>query len=393
MFAQVGEQWTVQKEENAVGAVPESLHQMIEQQVERLNAEEQGVLEAASVAGVEFSAAAVTAGVGAEPDAVEDQCTKLACREQFLRLVGTKEWPDGTVATRYGFLHALYQEVLYERLPAGRRQRLHQQIGEREEQAYGDRAREVAAELAVHFERGHDYRRATRYLQQAAENAQRKNAYQEAVSLATRGLQLLTDVSDTPERTQQEPRLHLVLGETSMAIRGYSAPEVEQTYNRALTLCRQIGETPQLSSALGGLAAFYMVRGKIRVAHELFGNLLRIAQRAQNPVLLQRAHYALGEVLFYFGELSEAQAHLDQAIALYDPQTRRPLAFLDHGVTCLSIAAYTLWVRGYPDQALQRRQAALTLAQELLHPFSLGFALQTGAHFHLWRRNGKAAQE
>ena len=92
-------------------------------------------------------------------------------REQFLRAQGTSEWPDGTIAARYGFVHALYQEVLYEQLSASRRIRLHRQIGEREEQGYGERAREIAAELAVHFERGRDYQRAVQYLQQAGENA------------------------------------------------------------------------------------------------------------------------------------------------------------------------------------------------------------------------------
>ena len=80
----------------------------------------------------------------------------------------------GTVATRYSFLHALYQEVLYERVPVGQRISLHKWIGEREEQAYGGQARVIAAELAVHFERGRDYRRAVRYLQQAGENAVRR---------------------------------------------------------------------------------------------------------------------------------------------------------------------------------------------------------------------------
>ena len=222
----------------------------------------------------------------------------------------------------------------------------------------------------MHFEQGRDYRRATRYLQQAAENAQRKNAYQEALSLATRGLQLLPDVSNTPERTQQELRLQLALGGALVAIKGYNAPEVGKTYNHALTLCQQIGETPRLSPVLGGLAVFHITRGEIRIGRELCENLLRIAQRTQSPAFLQPVHYGLGEVLFYFGELSAAQAHLDQAIALYEPQIRRA-PFQDTGVACLSAAALTLWLRGYPDQALQRVQASLTLAEELLHPFSL----------------------
>src|SRR6266446_2796343 len=37
-------------------------------------------------------------------------------------------------------------------------------------------------------------------------------------------------------------------------------------------------------------------------------------------------------------------------------------------------AALTLWVLGYPDQALARCHDALVLAHELLHPFSLAYA-------------------
>src|SRR5207247_2393843 len=105
--------------EGIAGEAPESLRQLIEKQLDRLTAEEQRVLEAASVAGAEFSAAAVAAGVEAAVGAVEERCESLARREQFLRARGGVEWPDGTVAGYYEFLHALYQQVLYERSAAG----------------------------------------------------------------------------------------------------------------------------------------------------------------------------------------------------------------------------------------------------------------------------------
>src|SRR5262249_9676772 len=174
VLVQVDGQWTLKKEEPAA-AVPENLRQMIEQRLAQVKPPERAVLEVASVAGAEFSTAAVAAGIGTEVEVVEERCAELARREQFLRASGTAEWPDGTVAARYGFLHALYQEVLYERLPAGRRQRLHRQISEREEAAYGERAREIATELAVHFERGRDHRKAIQYLQHAGENAVRRS--------------------------------------------------------------------------------------------------------------------------------------------------------------------------------------------------------------------------
>src|SRR5262245_65504119 len=84
----------------------------------------QAVLVAASVAGVEFSTAIVIAA-GIDPREGELRCEALARRGQFLRAVGVEEWPDGTVAGRYAFIHALYQHVLYGRVSIGLRVGLH----------------------------------------------------------------------------------------------------------------------------------------------------------------------------------------------------------------------------------------------------------------------------
>src|SRR5262249_44957242 len=93
--------------------VPENLRQLIGRQVEQLPAGEQMLLEAASVAGVEFAVAAVAAAVDRSVADVEERCAALVRRGQFIRVCGTDAWPDGTVATRYEFLHALYRETLY----------------------------------------------------------------------------------------------------------------------------------------------------------------------------------------------------------------------------------------------------------------------------------------
>src|SRR5262249_12188467 len=234
-------------------AVPPSIQQLIERQIAQLNLEDQRLLEVASVAGAEFSAAAVAAGLEVAAEEIEGQCAELARRALFLRPTGIAEWPNGTVTARYGFLHALYQQVLYERIPTGRRMGLHQRIGERIEQAYGQQAREIAAELALHFERGRNFSRAIHYLRQAGENATRRSAHSEAVSLFTKGLELLQLLPQTAERTQQEIRLHLALGAPFITLKGYASPEVEYSYTRAHKLCQQIGETRYLFPSVLGL--------------------------------------------------------------------------------------------------------------------------------------------
>ena len=123
----------------AARGMPESLRQMLERRFDRLRAEEQRLLEVGSVAGNEFAAAVVAAGLDADVEQIEAGCEGLARRGQWLQSRGQSVWPDGTVSTRYGFIHALYQQAVYNRIPAARRLRLHWRIGERLEAAMGSR--------------------------------------------------------------------------------------------------------------------------------------------------------------------------------------------------------------------------------------------------------------
>jgi DNA-binding winged helix-turn-helix (wHTH) protein/tetratricopeptide (TPR) repeat protein len=376
-------------------SVPATLRQMIERQFERLGPGDQQLLEAASVAGVEFTAAAVAAGIEATAEEVENRCAPLARRGRFLRTYGTAEWPDGTIAARYRFFHALYQEVICERVAPAQRIRLHWRIGDRLETAYGKQAGEIATELALHFEQGRDYRRAVRYLQVGGENAARRSAYQEAISHLTKGLELLKTLPDTPERVQQELTLQLALSDALITVKGYTVPEVEQTYTRARELCQQLGETPQLVPVLVRLALFYFDRGQFPMARELSGQAMRLAQSVHDPSLLPLAHMALGFTLYAVGEFTSARSHLEQAITLYDPQRHPRLTVprSDPRVECRCFATWNLWFLGYPDQALQRLQEALILARGLAHPFSLTYGLAHAAMHHLERREWQTAQE
>jgi predicted ATPase len=116
----------------------------------------------------------------------------------------------------------------------------------------------------------------------------------------------------------------------------------------------------------------------------------------QDSAFLVVAHRALGNTLYHLGELARARDHLEQGMALYDPQQHRSLAFLygqDLAVICRAWDALTLWMLGYPDQALQRIHEALTLAREMAHLSSLAYALDWAAMLHRFRREGDAAQE
>ena len=169
---------------------------------------------------------------------------------------------------------------------------------------------------------------------------------------------MLKTLPDTPERAQQELGLQIALGPALMAIKGSAAPEVEHAYARARELCQQVGETPQLFPVLWGLWRFYIRRAEYQTARELGEQLLTPGRAASTTRRSSwRPTMRWGLPCAGWESWPLARAHLEQGIALYDPQQHHALAFLYGGMTpecvCLAYAALALWMLGYPDQALR----------------------------------------
>jgi predicted ATPase len=224
-----------------------------------------------------------------------------------------------------------------------------------------------------------------------------RSTHADAINSLTAAIDLLQKLPDSPERIQRELLLQLALGPALIAVKAWAAPEVERAYTRARELCERLGDPPELFPVLWGLWVMHMVRGELRTAHELAEQLLRQAQSAHDQALLLLGHNALGDTLFYMGELLLAREHLELAISLYDRERHWPLTFryggVDPCVVCLSYACQTLWTLGYPDQALKRGNEAVALAQALSHPHSLIFAENFLGNLRQFRREARAAQE
>jgi adenylate cyclase len=401
---------------------------LIHQHVEHLSSDDQAILETASVVGpstrwqksvgglsaaspthsaeptdesfavrsTSFSVAAVATGVEQGEAEIEARCTTWIRQDQFLYAEGVETWPDGTVTAGYRFRHALYHEVVYARVSAGQRVRLHRQIGNGLEARYGAQAATIAAELAVHFERGGADQRAVIYLHQAAENARQRSAYLEALAHLTRGLEIATRLPDTLERARYEFALQRDRGAALVALKGYAAPEVAQAYGRARILCDQLGSSSERFPAIYGLYAFHTVRAELQTASELGMQLFQLGQDQIAPAFTPAAHFGLGAIFFHTGEPVRALEYLEQASALYDPQ-QHDTQVAQHGVDCgvfaHAYASHTLWLLGYPDQALSRCQSALSLACQLSHPFSIVLSLCYLAMLAQLRGAPKAAGE
>ena len=223
-----------------------------------------------------------------------------------------------------------------------------------------------------------------------------RSAHVEAISHLRQGLALLQTLPETPERLQREVDMHIALGASLLATKGYAAPEVGQTYTRRSAAL----STPGRSSP-----AFPCVAWTV----ELLSRACRVADGARpgraapDPGAASpgRCH-ARGGAPCLGGDivLAGSGSRCAHALCAGDSALRSPAAprlgvplWGGRGVICHSFAAWTLWYLGYPDQGLAQSQEAVTLAQQSAHPFSLSFALSMAAMFHQFRREVRAAQE
>jgi predicted ATPase len=146
---------------------------------------------------------------------------------------------------RLEFSHELIRQVVLALLSAARRPRLHLEVGEAIERLYSDAVEDHYAELAHHYEQTVNTAKAVHYLYLAACQALERSAHVEAIELLSTGLERLKMLTDSLERDRTELKLQLAIGTVAVALRGFSAPEVENAYSRAVTLSHRLDDRPR----------------------------------------------------------------------------------------------------------------------------------------------------
>jgi predicted ATPase len=369
-------------------AIPATLHDSLMARLDRLAAVK-ALAQFGATLGREFSYALLRAVTPWDEGILQRGLHQLVAAE-FLYQRGVP--PQAT----YTFKHALIQDVAYQSLLRSTRQQYHRRIAQALEAQFPEIVETQPELVAQHYTTAGCHEQAILYWLRAGQQASERSANVEAISHCTTGIELLQTLPETPEHTQQALTLHIALGAALQVAKGLGAPEVEHTYTQARVLCQQVGETPELASVLYGLWRYYTARLQLHTARELGDTLLHLAQRAHDPALVVIAHQALGFTCLLLGLLPAARQHLEAGSARYTPDQRRVMVFRmgrDPGVACGAFAAMTLWLLGYPEQALASLNDALVLAQALSHPYSLASARCYAAFVSQFRRDVPVVHE
>jgi len=352
--------------------IPATVQAVLAARIDRLPPEEKRLLQSAAVIGKDVPFVLLQAIEDQSDEELRKALTALQAAEF---LYETSLFPD----LEYTFKHALTHEVAYGSFLQERRGALHARIVEAIEKLYSDRLTEQVERLAHHALRGELWGKAVEYSHQAGVKSTTRSANREAIPYFEQALEVLGHLPENHQTIEKAINIRVDLGPVLTAQRGFAAPDVEENYTRALSLCERLGDDPpQLFPVLWGLWQFSIYVGHLETARQRAQQLFTVAQHAQDPALVLEAHHTLWSTLIFQGDLEAAWFHLDHGLKLYNPQQHHSLTFRygghDPGVCCQDKAARALWLLGYPDQSLKKCQDAVNLARELGHPYSLALA-------------------
>ena len=366
--------------------VPATLQELIEKQFSELPAEEQKILETASVTGRSFPVALLAAALPAADEDLERVCEELVRSGRFLRFSGTGPWGDGTFTSRFSFTHDLHVDVLYERIPRARRIRLHRQIGLALERAWEGREIEHVSELALHFQRALDRDRAVRYLRLASEQALRRNAYREAVNHLDNALAILMASPPSEDVSRAELEIRCLIAPALIATRGWGDAQAEQNYHRTCELARQLADDTRLSHMLYHMATMYEYRGDYTVAERLTMERLAVDKDSDENVM--ESFELLTCSLLHQGRYEEACSHARRVI---EAASRFDVLEPEQLIQVIQVHGWyscALLFTGRPLEALDHSGEALRLAEAGADDLSRASATTQAAFLRFYRREG-----
>jgi class 3 adenylate cyclase/predicted ATPase len=356
--------------------VPASLHASLMARLDRLTAAKQ-VAQVGAAIGRTFSHV-LLAAVMRQPEAEISSAIDRLVAAGLLFRQGVR--PHAT----YVFKHALVQDAAYGTLLRKPRRDLHARIAETLEGEFPDLVERQPELLAHHYTEAGMIEQAATLWGEAGQRSLERSALVEAAEQLARALAQIALLPGTPTRRREQIRLQIALITPLMHIKGYAATETKAATERARELIEQaeaLGEPPEDSLLLFSVlhsfwtASFVAFDGD--ALRERADSFLKLAEhrKAKGPIMI--GHRIMGSVL-HTGALAEGRAHLDQAIALYEPNEHRALATRfgqDIRVAALSYRSWALWLLGQPDAALLDASRAIDEAREIGQAPTLMYAL------------------
>jgi class 3 adenylate cyclase/predicted ATPase len=389
LSAPLGTRTTLERRvQPALLRVPDTLSDALMERLDRV-APSRRLAQIAAVIGREFSLDLLSVASQIDED---DMLSALSQLEQADIIYRVDIWPF----VRFAFKHALLRDAIYDSLLRSKRQQIHADIAAILDRDFPELAENQPEVLAYHHQEAANHQQAIQCWFKSGQRAFSHSANVEAIASYRKALQLVNALPETPERTKQEIDIQLAMGIPLIAVQGYASAETCEAFSRARSLCLQLGNIPEYFQALFGCWGHSWMSGKNGHALPMADEFLSRSHALSDPVLQMVAHRVMGSTLLTMGEFRSSAQHFEESIKLSISKGKQPLYHLymvEPQAASLLLLSWDLWFLGYPDQSLLRVSEALTLAQDLGHPYTVAFAHYMTSVVHLLRGDAARAFE
>lgn len=279
----------------------------------------------------------------------------------------------------FRFCHGLVQQFLYSDLGKCEKTLLHNEIANRLEVQYCQHSPENAAELAYHFKQGQHPVKAFKYLLIAGKNNLALGAYNEAISYLKQGLAQLVKLPESEQRDEWELSTQISLGMAIRAVEGWTSKAAIIAYERAVYLGHKLGPDAPLLPVYFGLWVFHLVRLNLPKALENARALEQRAEMLGDKDTYIQSCIAMGNTLFWQGQLNEAKPYMQDVLAKADPALAKlhiEMFGQDTRVFALMFLCLISSLGQDQKQAIKERNDMLEAANEFDHSFTYAIALQ-----------------
>ncbi|MBB4845922.1 DNA-binding SARP family transcriptional activator [Paucibacter oligotrophus] len=292
-----------------------------------------------------------------------------------------------SVSGVWQFRHALLREAALETLAPAERRALHRRAADALMDRYAARAAEAPEALARHLHAAQDPA-AAHYWLQAAERAAAQSAQVEARHLFEQGLVALQWPAAANANANADPALAerlrapllLGLGHCLLTLQGYGSAAARSCYAQALDACLQAPERGRglRFQAMWGLWLGSRSGPGEASALDLAAELGRVAAQDHDAAAAVQASYALGNNLFFAGQLAAASQALREAAEAGQRLAPTLLTgrYGEHGgITARTLLSWPLALTGQAEAAQAQAREGLAQARALGHVQTLGFSL------------------
>ncbi|MCA9079050.1 MAG: protein kinase [Planctomycetaceae bacterium] len=364
-------------------AIPATLQDMLMTRLDRM-ASNIEVVQLCAAIGREFTFELVKAASDLDESTLREELAKLVNAELLLtRGRGTRE--------RFTFRHALLLDAAHNSMIKARRLQFHGRIAAAIETLIPETREQQPELLALHYTEAEDYTQAVACWEAAGMTSLGRRAFKESIQQLGMGIDLISHLPESPERVHREVKMLTALGVPLQATLGYSAPEVEHSYSRALELSATMPDPHERFPILYGMFRYYMLQARYAQANELARQLVDIAEETQVPHFRVAAHRAHGGPPVYEGRLADSIPHLSQVIEIPPTKQLRAEVYrydvVDPWIASHSYLSWARWLQGDISQAMKHSGQAVEIAEGLDHSFSLSLALCFSQWIHQFRHD------